>query len=300
MNRIFRRTSVRDHALALFKASSAAVVLAAICSPKVLSALGPVDPVALVRRASHNEVDPENSNNQAVRYKLRKSDEKGVTTKEIVESKDGGVARLIAINDQALTAQQQRTELERLDNLLAHPELQEHRRKREKEDSDRATEMVRLLPDAFLYKYEGMVSGTNGPAYRLSFRPNPTFDPPDHEAQVYHGMVGKLWIDKAQERMVRLDAHLVEDVDFGWGILGKLYKGGSILVVQADVGHRHWEATHMQLNLVGKALLFKSLNFTTTEDSTDFEPVPKEISYRDAVRMLEATQASPPGSANGR
>jgi hypothetical protein len=243
------------------------------------------DPVELVRRASQNELRSSNGHHP-YRYQLHKIDDGKITTKQIVETKDGDVARLIAVNDQPLDSDAQKAELDRLNNLAAHPELQEHRRKREKEDSDRANEMIRLLPDAFLYHYEGMTDGPNGPCYRLSFKPNPNFSPPDREAEVYHGMAGELWIDKGQERMVRLDAHLIDDVNFGWGILGKLYKGGSILVEQADVGDRHWETTHMKLSLTGKALLIKSLSFQTTEDASHFEPVPAEMGYQAAIKML--------------
>ena len=75
-----------------------------------------------------------------------------------------------------------------------------------------------------------------------------------------------------------------------WGILGKLYKGGSILVEQADVGDHHWETTHMKLDLTGKALFFKTLAFQTTENASDFHPVPVQMSYQDAIRMLESNQ----------
>ena len=54
-----------------------------------------------------------------------------------------------------------------------------------------------------------LVNTPSGPAWRLSFMPNEKFIPPDREAQVYHGMAGELWIDCAQKRMSRLDAHLI-------------------------------------------------------------------------------------------
>jgi hypothetical protein len=250
-----------------------------------------IDPVAIVRRASQNELHSSNGNHP-YRYKLHKIDDAKITTKEIIETKDGDVARLIAIDDKPLDTDARQAELDRLNNLAAHPELQEHRHKKEQEDSDRANKMIRLLPDAFVYKYEGMVDGPNGACYRLSFQPNPNFEPPDREAQVYHGMAGELWIDKAQERMVKLDAHLIADVDFGWGILGRLYKGGSILVEQADVGEHHWETTHMKLSLTGKALLIKSLSFQTTEDASDFQPVPPETGYQNAIKMLLSNNES--------
>ena len=187
--------------------------------------------MALVRNASWNELHSSGPPSP-VRYKLRKQDAKSITTKEIVETKDGDVARLIAKNDQPLTPAENQAELARLNDLLAHPEIQEHRHKREQEDSGREDELVRLLPQAFLYTYLGMVPGPNGPAYRLALKPNPNFTPPDREADVYHGMEGELWIDQGQQRIVRFDAHLIQDVNFGWGILGRLYKGGTLTTEQ--------------------------------------------------------------------
>ena len=242
------------------------------------------DPAALVKRASYNELHT--AGGHPVRYKLHKIDDNRITTKEIVETKDGDVARLIAVNDKPLPPDAEQTEIDRLNNLLAHPEIQEHRRKKEQEDSNRENEMIRLLPQGFVYHYEGVVEGPNGSCYRLSFKPNPNFQPPDREAEVYHGMSGELWIDQREERIVKLQAHLIADVDFGWGILGRLYKGGSILVEQKDVGDGHWEGTHMKLDLHGKALMIKTLTFETTEDSSDFEPVRPEMGYQEAVQML--------------
>lgn len=244
-----------------------------------------IDPVALVRRASHNELY--SSGGQPYRYKLHKIDDGKSTTKEIVETrKDGDVARLIEWGGKPLNSDANQDELDRLNNLIAHPEVQEHRHKREQEDNNRADKMLRLLPDAFLYHYEGMVDGPNGPAYRLTLKPNPKFEPPDIESAVYKGMAGDLWIDQQQERMVKLDVHLIQDVNFGWGIFGKLYKGGSILLEQKDVGNHRWEQSHFKLNLRGKALLIKSLDFETTEDTSDFTPVPQNWGYQDAAKFL--------------
>ncbi len=244
-----------------------------------------LDPVALVRRAVANELRATDGQHP-YRYKLHKIDDGRSTTKEIVETKDGDVARLLEAGGHPLGGDANQNEIDRLNNLLAHPEIQEHRHKREQADSSRANEMIRLLPDAFLYQFLGMAQSPSGPAYRLSLKPNPNFDPPDREAEVYAGMAGELWIDQREERMVKLDVHLIADVNFGWGILGRLDKGGSILVEQEDVGNNHWEQEHFKLNLQGKALLFKTLDFETTEDETDFVPVPAGWTYQDAVRLL--------------
>jgi hypothetical protein len=246
----------------------------------------PEDPVALVRAASWNELHSSNSGHP-FRFRIRKQDENGSTTKDIIETKDGDVARLVAVNDKPLTPERAKAERERLDNLLAHPELQARRHKKEQEDSGRENEMVRLLPDAFIYTYRGVVETPNGPAWRLDFVPNEKFLPPDREAQVYHGMAGELWIDCAQKRMARLDAHLIADVNFGWGVIGRLYKGGTILVIQKDVGENHWETLHLKLNLTGKILMLHNVTFQSTEDASDYKPVSNRLTYQDAIRILQ-------------
>ena len=243
------------------------------------------NPEQIVRDASWNELHRQGPPRQ-VRYRLLKKDSKGSTLKEIVETTDGDVARLIEKNGQPLSPEEEQAELHRLQQLLDDPAIQAHRHKKEQEDSSRGNEMVRMLPDAFLYTYEGMVAGPSGPCYRLSFKPNPSFVPPDREGEVYHGMVGELWVDQAQLRLSRIDAHLVGDVNFGWGVIGKLFKGGSILVEDADVGLHHWETIQMKLNLHGKVLLVKNMDFSTTERGTDFQPVPASTTYKDAIRML--------------
>jgi hypothetical protein len=249
------------------------------------------DPQKLIRDASWNELHA-GSPGRSFSYLQHKVDPKGSALKEIFETKDGDVARLIEKNGKPLPPEEERAEIDRLNNLLAHPEVQEHRHKKEQEDSARGDEMVRMLPDAFLFTLDGMVDGPNGPCYRVKFRPNPAFTPPDREGEVYHGMVGELWVDQAQLRLAKIDAHLISEVNFGWGVLGRLYKGGSILVENSDVGLHHWETIHMKLRLQGKVLMMKSVDFSTTEDFSDFKVQPQELSYQEAIRLLQKIPAA--------
>lgn len=288
---------------AIVIAPAAPAMPAVAAQPPQAEAAIAVEPVALVRRAAANElraVDERVAQGPApVRYLLFKEDEKGSTVKEVVQTRDGSVARLVAINGKPLTAEQEQVEATRLQRLLDQPDLQERRKKREKEDAERAKKIMQVMPDAFLYTYAGIVPGPNGPALRLTFKPKPGFDPPDQETRVAVGIQGELWIDQAQERMVRLDAHLFEDVDFGWGILGRLYKGGSIRIENADVGNHNWQLQRMKLDLTGKALMVKTLTFRITENGTEYTSVPREMNYKDGIRLLQS-KAPSMGEVAGR
>jgi hypothetical protein len=252
----------------------------------------PIDGAALVRRAIQNREDAAKVH-RPLRYLLRKTGGHRDTTKDIIETAQGDVARLIAINNQPLTAEADQAELERLHTLANHPEIQEHRHQRELKDAARMNRLMRLLPDAFLYRDRGTTPcpSSSGICHHLTFSPNPTFEPPDVEANIFRGLAGEVWIDQAQERLTRLDAHVIANVDFGWGILGKLDKGGTIQLEQSDIGGHDWELTTLKLNLKGKALLIKSLDIQQTEQATHFSQVPPNVDYREAIQLLENSRA---------
>jgi len=97
-----------------------------------------------------------------MRYQLHKTSPRLTTTKEIVETRDGDVARLLTINDQALSAADEQAEQARLQALMDNPSLQEHRKHSEDSDTARAMKVLRVLPTAFLYQFAG--TAKNGSA----------------------------------------------------------------------------------------------------------------------------------------
>jgi hypothetical protein len=277
-------------------------VLAIVFAPMLaLPALGSqagasaqLDANALVRRAIQNRLAP-SKRHQPMRYTLHVHDERHDTTKEIVETKDGDVARLVAVNGKPLSADAEQAELARLDNLAAHPELQEHRKRSEQKDAARVDRLMAMLPDALVYRLEGTVACGAAPAapaqcYRLSFAPNSQWSPPDLEADLLRGVAGEVWIDQAQERLTRLDAHFIKDVDFGFGLVGKLYKGGTVLLEQTDVGGGEWELTGITVHVSGKAFLVKGLSEQIKEEATGFSPV-WVMGYLEAITLLKKEAA---------
>jgi hypothetical protein len=260
-------------------------------------ALAPPQAQALVERALACELRIAQDPNHPMRYRLRKSSPRLTTTKEIVETRDGDVARLVSIYDQPLSQADEQMEQARLDALLGDPGRQRHRKQSEEEDTGIVLKLLRMLPQAFLYQYAGAGQGASGRVEKFSFRPNPGFSPPDLETQALTAMSGELWIDAAEERVTRLEGHLQQDTDYGWGILGKLDKGGWIVIEQADVGGRQWRIARFQMN-ISLRILFKTKSFDTTQEMTQYAPVSAGLDYRQAIQMLSAApintgQASP-------
>jgi len=253
---------------------------------------------SLVKRVLQIELDAAQDTAHPMQYRLHKMSPRLATTKLIVETKDGDVAHLVAINDGPLSSQDRQNEDARLQGLLNDPSLQRHRQQREQTDSQRARKIIRALPDAFLYTYGGVVDTPQGPSYRLNFQPNPNFDPQDLEAQMLKGMAGELWIDVAQQRVTRLQCKRIKDVDYGFGIVGKLDQGGTLLLEQADIGNRQWRTTRMVL-VMNARFLFKTVKLDTTLDLSQYTPVAAGMSYRQAIEMLQ-TQSKTTAQASAK
>jgi hypothetical protein len=261
---------------------------AAVCpSQPVVTSLSPAQAQNLVARVVDTELRSARDPNHPMRYRLRKASPRLITTKEIVETRDGDVARLLSINDQPLDSEAEQQEQARLGALAANPNLQNHRKQSEDQDLRIVLKLLRMLPNAFFYQYAGTGQGPAGPVHKFYFRPNPKFDPPDFESQALTAMSGEIWIDAAQERITRLEGHLQQDTNYGWGIIGKLNKGGWIVIEQSDIGARQWRIVHVQMDMTLR-ILFKTKFFKTDQHMSRYAPVSQGMDYRQAIQILRS------------
>lgn len=246
----------------------------------------PVDPLTLVRRASANEIKAENAK-QFFIYKDTEDNKGRSVTKEVIQTPQGGLSRTLTIDGKPLTAEERAKDDQNLQKFAHDPEARRKRREHNKEEDQRASLMLTSLPDAFLYTYAGTQTGRNGDELvHLTFRPNPSFQPPNHETAVYQGMQGDMLIDDKAMRIAKIDGTLFKDVNFGWGILGKLDKGGKFLIEQRDVGGGHWEQVREKLQFTGKVLMIKSLDISSDERMTDFREVSANLTVAQALDLL--------------
>ncbi len=257
-----------------------------------------MSPGELVRVTVANEVAAANHPEILHMFRSHRKTSKGSQTRLYVETKDALAAMLIAINDQPLTAQQQKAETDHLAWLVNTPDQLRKKRAREKEDEERTLGIVKALPDAFRYEYEGTETGAAGlgeagnPLVKLKFTPNPAYSPPSRVEQVLEGMQGDLLIDTRARRIAKIDGTLFREVTFGWGIIGHLDKGGHFMVQQGDLGlgNGDWGITELNLNITGKILLFKTLSMVSDETLSDFRKMPETLTFAQAVVMLKAEQ----------
>ena len=267
-----------------------AAVMTVVSSPQS----GPKEPALpdnakqFVSEMVKHELQAEEKDHSHWMYRLHREDDKGAQDRQVIETKDGQLAKTLLINGQPLTADQREKDQERMQKLVSDPEERARRERRIKQDEEKAMQLLKAIPDAFIFKYEG----TEGELVRLSFAPNSNYSPPTRELMVYHAMKGKLWVDRAAMRLAKIEGQLIEDVKFGWGLLGHLDKGGTFTVVQKHVGDSHWETVSLDLNMQGRALMFKTINVRQKQVLTDFHRVPDDLTIAKAFDILQKGETS--------
>jgi hypothetical protein len=271
--------------------------LGATSSPAAAQAISAdplLRPVQLVRATVAKEIAAANDTSIKHMFRDYKKSAQGTQTRLYVETREAMAGMTIAYNDKPLTPQQLQGEQGRLAGLVSNPQQLEHKRRQEKEEADHTLSIVKALPDAFLFEYDGSEAGTatlgreGVRLVRLRFRPNPSYRPPSHVEDVLVGMAGILLIDPEAQRIARIDGTLFKEVSFGWGILGHLDKGGHFLVEQEGVGDGSWDVSRMSLSFSGKILLFKNIAMRSDEIFSGFQRVPADTSFAQGVQMLNA------------
>ncbi len=238
-------------------------------------------PAQLVREVVYNELH-DHDHHGYWRYWIRQDSRQGARLAEQVETADGPIKRVISSGGRVLGAAQQQEEADRLNRLLSSPQEQARHRHEYAEDENRIGRILALLPDAFLFESLGEENGCT----HLRFRPNPDYPARTIEARIFHAMSGEIWIDARFKRLSRLDGQLIENVDFGYGLLGRLYKGGWVRLQRTQVSETDWKTERLELHLSGRALLLKTIDRETSEVRGGFTPVPAGLSLAQGMRLL--------------
>jgi hypothetical protein len=242
--------------------------------------------------AAANELVALHHKNSYLRYRMETANEKGTQVRDVIESKDGTVARLIFKNGKPLTPEEDKDERERLNDMIASPATYAKHVKNGESEKTMADKLVPMMADAMINSYTPgqPQSGENGGALEivLDYKPNPKWNPPNTEAQALTGLEGRVWIDAKTRYVVRMEGTVFRGVNFGWGMLAHIYPGGKLVLNQINVGNNRWIFTDFSMQLSVRALMVKRLDIHSSAKSSGYQTI-GPMSYQDAIRLLLAT-----------
>ncbi len=245
------------------------------------------DPVTLVREVVYNELH-DHDRHGYWRYWVEQKSPADIRIEEQVETTDGPVTRAVLRNGHPLDSQAALQEDARLRELASSPGERASLRQAYYEDEQRVGRILAMLPDAFLFQDAGEKDGVR----HLRYAPNPNYPAHSIQARLFRELSGDLWIDARMKRMRKLEGHLNDNINVGFGLLGQVRKGSWFLMERTPVGPGDWKTDRLEIHMSGRAILFKTLARDTSEVRGGFEPVPARMSLEQGLRVLEQTVAS--------
>jgi hypothetical protein len=197
----------------------------------------------------------------------------------VAATQRGDVERILEKDDQQLPEVRQR---DRIEKFLHDTRAQNKQVEEANHDNRQIDDLLKLLPAAFVWTQTGSTATTTS----LHFDPAPNFHPPTREARVFSSMTGDLVVDNQQHRICKIKGHLIHDVTFGGGILGRLKEKSSFALDQQRVGPSYWELSQIHVHLEGNALLFKSVSLQQDDKRSKFQPEPADVSLEQAAILV--------------
>ncbi len=181
------------------------------------------------------------------------------------------VYRLVAKNDQPLSAKDAAKEDEKIQKIIDKRRNEsdadrEKRLKKEENDREEGRQYVQEIADAYTFTHLGTEQIGGRETYVIAAEPRPGFEPHRKEAKFLTKIRGKIWIDATENQWVKLDAELIDTVSFGL-FLARLHKGTHILTEQTRVNDEVWVPQRTAVHVDVRVALLK--NFNVNIDVTD-------------------------------
>jgi hypothetical protein len=198
-----------------------------------------------------------------------------VKTYEVMELYGEQVQRLIEKDGKALDAEDTEKEEKKIQKIVdkRKNESDEARRKRaQKEEKDRedGRKFVREVADAYNFHLVGTESVGGRDAWVIDAEPRPGYEAHMKEAKFLPKFRGRVWIDKNEAQLSKMDVECIDTVSLGW-FLARVHKGSRIVIEQTRVNDEVWLPKHFALKINVRLALLKNFNVEMEQTYRDYK-----------------------------
>jgi len=198
-----------------------------------------------------------------------------IKTYEILEIYGEQVERLIAKDDKPLSDKDAAKEEEKIQKIIdkRKNESEEARKKREeKEAKDRedGRKFVHEIADAYNFKLVSTELVGGREAWVIDGEPRSGYEPHMKDAKFLPKFHGRVWIDKADLQLAKMDLETLDTISFGL-VLARLHKGTRVTMEQTRVNEEVWLPKQVNFKLSARVALLKGYNIDGEQTYRDYK-----------------------------
>jgi hypothetical protein len=212
-------------------------------------------------------------------------------TSEIMELYGEQVRRLIAKDEKPLSVKDAAKEEEKIQKLTEkrkHESEEERANQQQEEEKQREknSEFVREVADAYDFHLEGTEILNGRDTWVVRGEPKRGFVAHLKDAEILSKYRGRLWIDKNDLQVAKMDAEAIDTVSFGWFLL-RIHKGTRLVIERTRVNDEVWLPQHISFKFDARVALFKGYNEEDEDTYTDYKK------FRATTRIVDLGDGNP-------
>lgn len=240
------------------------------------------------RRRDYTYVDREVDRNLDGKGQTKSTE---INTYEILEIYGEPVRRLIAKDDKPLDAKEAAKQDEKIQEIIdkRKDESDEDRKKREEKETkelDDGRKFLREVADAYDFRNVGTEQVSGREAWVIDGEPRPGYEPQLKDAKVLSKLHGRVWIDKGDLQLAKLDIEALDTVSFGW-ILARVHKGTRMMVEQTRVNDEVWLPRHVTFMFDARVALLKGYKIDGDQEYRDYKK------FRTSAKIVGVGEVKP-------
>ena len=198
-----------------------------------------------------------------------------IKTYEILEIYGEQVQRLIQKDDKPLSAKDAAKEEEKIQKIIdkRNSEPEEARKKREEKQAKQREDdrkFVHEIADAYNFKLVGTELVGGREAWVIAGEPRPGFEPHMKESKFLSKFRGRVWIDKDDLQLAKMDVEALETISWGL-VLARVHKGTRFMLEQTRVNDEVWLPKQVTYKIDARVALLKGYNIDGQETYSDYK-----------------------------
>src|SRR5579864_3591938 len=206
-----------------------------------------------------------------------KGETKSTETKtyDVLEIYGEQVQRLIAKDDKPLDAKEAAKEEEKIQKIIdkRKGESEGDRRKREERDEkdrEESRKFVHDIADAYTFTLVGTESLGGREAWVIDGVPRPGFQPQLKESKFLSKFRGRVWIDKGDLQLAKMDIECIDTVSLGL-FLARVHKGSRIMLQQTRVNDEVWLPQQLSVKIDVRLALLKEFRVGQEQTFSEYK-----------------------------
>ena len=240
------------------------------------------------RQRDYTYIEQEVQNNLDGKGRVKSTETK---TYEIMEIYGEQMQRLIEKDGKPLSekeAAKEETKIQKAIDKRKNESEGDRKKRAEKQEKDReeGRKFVREVAEAYNFKLVGTESVGGREAWVIDGEPRPGFVPHMKEAKFLSKFRGRVWVDKSDLQLAKMDVECLDTVT--WGLfLARFHKGSRFMLEQTRVNEEVWLPRQLAAKIDVRLALLKNFNVDLEQSFRDYKK------FRTSARVVGVGEVQP-------